>query len=83
MSQDWDFTLSLTVEQPEELLRAAMAHPHAEGMLRDEFLNDDGTIDIESCLVMLLDPGHLPGCDIIDSSAEVFELNEVDLGDER
>lgn len=72
-SQEYEFTMGLRVYDDNQLLAAALAHPDtaAADMARDDFLDADGHIDIAACLVMLLDPGSLPGCSIHDSSAGV------------
>lgn len=82
MSRHWDFTLWLQVHDENALLQAARAHPDAADMSTEEFYTDEGEIDIKACLVMLLDPGKLPGCTIHDSGAQQAESFEVALGDE-
>lgn len=68
-AQQWDFTLWLRVLDPQQLVSAARAHPDAAGIPTEDFYTDDGEIDIAKCLVTLLDPGTLPGCEIQDSGA--------------
>ena len=67
---NYSFTLHLTVDDEFALLHAARAHPDAAGMATEEFYDDDGDIDIPTCLGMLLDPGTLPGCSIIKHHTE-------------
>jgi hypothetical protein len=69
MNQSYEFSLWLRVLDPEKLLAAALAHPDAAGDTRDDYLDEGGEIDTNACLVMLLDPGTLPGCEILDSGA--------------
>jgi hypothetical protein len=64
----WDFTLAVRVHDPEQLLAAALLHPDCgDGLAREDFFDADGKIDINKCLVMVLDPGSLAGCDVLDS----------------
>ncbi len=65
-----NFTMHIDVKEPYDLMLAASRHPDAVGCDPGYFINDDGTIDIKACLIMLLDPGSLAGCDIIDSTLE-------------
>lgn len=85
MTQYWQFTLDLSVHDPEQLLAAALAHPDAADnqLNRAAFLDTGGDIDVGKCLVMLLDPGTLAGGEIIGSSSEELKLHNVDFGDER
>jgi hypothetical protein len=84
-SQNWEFSLYLQVNDPEQLLAAALAHPaSADNQVgREAYLDDAGQIDTGACLKMLLDPGSLPGCKIFDSSVEDSQVFNVDFGDER
>lgn len=63
----WEFSALLKVQDPEALRQAALSHldcdPDATLMVR-------GEVDIRACLVILLDPSVLPGCEIIESTAE-------------
>jgi hypothetical protein len=61
----------LTVHSPEGLLAAALQHEDAQP--GDKFINDQGEVDIDSCLVIMLDPGSLPGCSIHSSSAAMAD----------
>jgi hypothetical protein len=79
---EWQFTLDLRIDDPEQLLTAALDHSDGPDS-RDDLLNDDGTVDIGKCLVILLDPGTLPGGEIFGSSQEEVELHTVDFGGER
>lgn len=85
MTQYYQFTLDLSVHDPEQLLAAALAHPGAADnqLNRVAFLGADGSVDVDKCLVMLLDPGTLAGGEIIGSSSEELEIHNVDFGDER
>lgn len=71
MNKDYDFTMWLRVYEPEQLLAAALAHPEtAEAqMTEDDFRAEDGSVDVNACLTMILDPGKIPGCEIYSSGA--------------
>lgn len=59
---NYDFILHLTVDDPEQLLQAARAHPDAANIPTEDFYDGDGEIDIAMCLGMVLDPGcTIPG----------------------
>lgn len=66
--KEYQFDMSIRIDNPETLRQAAMAHEDADAS--DTFLKEDGSINIGACLVMLLDPGKLPGCTIHGSGAE-------------
>lgn len=83
MKRQWDFTMWLEVHDENQLLAAARAHPDAASMATEEFYTDEGEIDIKRCLIVLLDPGSLPGCEIHESGAEPAESHDLDFGDER
>lgn len=65
-------TVSLMVEDATALHAAALAHLRNQGLDEEDIAHSlryaDGSINENACLVMLLDPGSLPGCEIIDSS---------------
>lgn len=63
-STDWDFTLWLRVHDPEKLYEAAAAHPDCEDAA--ELKDIDGAVDINACLVILID-NPIPGCQIQSS----------------
>ena len=64
--QDWDFTLWLKVTNPEQLRQAALAHEDCDP--DDDLMDLDGGVDINACLVILLD-NPVPGCEITSSGA--------------
>jgi hypothetical protein len=70
--QTFEFTALMAVFDPAQLLAAAIAHPDAiDGkMSKMDFVDSDGSVNIAECLKMLLDPGSLPGCNFIESTAE-------------
>lgn len=71
---NWDFTLWLSVDDPKQLLRAALAHPDAViNAMKEADFRDEAGVDIQACLEMLLDPGSLPGCSIQSSTASASD----------
>lgn len=80
MSDNYKFTLAMRVFEPSALLAAARAHPDHD--LSCSLLDEDGEVDVATCLVTILDPGHLPGCSIDSSegvSPEGAEEGEYDF----
>lgn len=73
MGDSYTFSLYFSVDDAEQLQAAAMAHEHAKGMTKADFTTPSGDIDISACARMLLDPGHLAGCKVFDSTAEGSE----------
>ena len=67
MRQLFEFSICLEVYDPKQLLAEALAHDDADP---ENLQDEDGTVNIRACLITLLDPGSLPGCSIIDSTAE-------------
>ena len=65
-----EFSLFLKVRSAAELKAAAMVHNDAQGMPPEDFEHDDGSVDVTACLRMLLDPGNIPGCEVMDSAIE-------------
>lgn len=68
------FHMDVRVHDAKALYQAALQHlTKVDGLTDDgarDFLGGGGTpgqIDINACLVALLDPGSLPGCDIQES----------------
>jgi hypothetical protein len=64
----YDFTLNVKIHDPERLLAAAAVHEDGVDS-KDELRDADGNVDIGKCLVILLDPGTLPGGEILGSSS--------------
>lgn len=68
-------TIDLNVYDPEHLFRAALARalvedPDAEALHQLRAGEGNREVDISACLIMLLDPGTLPGVEIYQSTAE-------------
>lgn len=68
-NNDYRFTLHLNVYDRVQLLRRAQAQALAEGADPADMLKN-GHPDIAACLVMLLDPGSIAGCEVYESHAE-------------
>jgi hypothetical protein len=70
---EFTFTLSGRIWDVEKLYQAAVASFLAENdgdNEPDDYLKDlNGEININACLVQILDPARIEGCDIHDSSA--------------
>ena len=73
----YTFTLTLDVDDEDAVIQAAIERYIEDGTCQTEdeareflALGGDGDIDIGDCLVMLLDPGHLLGCSIHNSSCD-------------
>lgn len=82
-ARHFDFTAWIEVHDENQLLQAARSHPDAADMVTEDFHDDEGNVDIGACLVMLLDPGSLPGCEIVESGATEAETYDVDFGEEK
>lgn len=63
---DWDFNMWLKVNDPDALFAAARAHPDCHDVVN--LVCPDGSVDIQACLVMLLD-NPIPGCTVQSSGA--------------
>lgn len=60
-------TIEVEVNDEETLFGAALANALVDGMTiksAKEHLRTQDEIDVGACLVQMLDPGGLPGCDI-------------------
>lgn len=73
MTTHWDFKAAVRVWDPRQLVEAARAHPDAAGMPTESFYGDNGEVNIEACLIMLLDQS-MPGATIEGSAAESVEV---------
>lgn len=87
------FTSYITVHDPRQLHAAAcqqMLDEAAESSFypldpvthTNELLGTADAPDIGACLIMLLDPGWIPGCSINESSAVADGMLDVDHRDE-
>lgn len=69
-------TISLTVHNLLRLHDAAIKRAIEEGLdeqaTKEDLTDDDGNIDVGACLVMLLDPGTLAGCNIHETNVETW-----------
>jgi hypothetical protein len=68
------FFIGLDIDNAQQLYEAALDRAIQDGLDRaateEDLRYKDGSIKISACLVMLLDPGSLPGCSIHQSWAE-------------
>lgn len=77
MRKQYTLTMDIEVHDVPSLYAAAQHHAiNKDGLTRaeaDELLRTDGVrIDVPACLTMLIDPGHLVGCEINETSVEEF-----------
>ena len=74
MSTEYCVTIELRLDDTGQLFEAAQERAEQEGNTRCEALallrDAEGAVSIENCLIMLLDPGSLPGVGILQSTAE-------------
>jgi len=74
MERPYSVTIELKVHDKEELFEAAKQRSAAEGQTEEVTLSllrdENGEVSVTDCLVMLLDPGSLPGVTILQSRAE-------------
>lgn len=65
-SELWNFSMWVEVNDPWALRDAALVHPDRDP--DDDLIDLEGAVDINACLVLLLD-NPIPGCEISRSSA--------------
>lgn len=58
-AQQYEFFLSISVHSPSALRLLSLSHKNAGG---STFLREDGQVDVEECLGILLDRSSLAGC---------------------
>lgn len=70
----YSVTINLNVQDERELHSAAVVRAleenHTEDSARELLSYEDGSPNVFNCLVMLLDPGQLAGCSILNSNAD-------------
>jgi hypothetical protein len=69
------FEIYLRIHTPEDLVKAAQTRAIAEGVDETDALEQYNDDNLNACLIMLLDPSTLPGCNILESTAEVQPLS--------
>lgn len=79
MIRTYRFTAEIVVHDLQQLYDAALEHAQkVDGIsceLATENLHDeDGEIDVASCISMIMDPGSIVGCDIRESSTECVHV---------
>lgn len=76
MRKQYTLTMDIEVHDVPSLYTAAKHHAvHKDGLTpseADELLRPSTTIDVKACLTMLIDPGHLVGCEINETAVEEF-----------
>jgi hypothetical protein len=83
MSFAFQFSLDAQVCNPEALFQAAMQKAQRIGRLsHDEaqsvFKPDGKNISVQACLIEMLDPGVIPGCEIQNSDASHVSSDGLD-----
>lgn len=73
MNKQYTLTMDIEVHDVPTLYAAAMRHAvHTDGLTQaeaEELLKPDGkTIDVPACLIMMIDPGSMLGCEIHETS---------------
>lgn len=74
--KECEFTIHLRITDPTTLRRHAYRKAMEDGLTARNYAalrRAEGGIKCD--LIMLLDPGFLPGCKIYDSNAEVLDTN--------
>lgn len=72
MKNIFTFEIEVDVYDREQLYDAARAQVIKGGIEPeqvDDYLKPQGEVDVPNCLVMLLDPGTVPGCSVQESTA--------------
>jgi len=73
MSIAYQFSLDAKIKNVEALFRAAMDKVQGNGLSKIEalalFKPDGQTIYAQACLIEMLDPGEIPGCEVQNSDA--------------
>lgn len=65
-----EFSMYLRIHDPASLAKAAYDRAIAEGVEESDAFQTYNEANLDNCLVMLLDPSTLPGCEILESNAE-------------
>lgn len=66
-----EFSLHLRIFDVPTLVNAAQERARSEGVDEDDIREIYNEGNTDNCLIMLLDPSTLPGCEILESSAEI------------
>ncbi|ACD21598.1 hypothetical protein [Paraburkholderia phytofirmans] len=74
--KNYQVGIDVSVYDPETLFVAALDHAmRIDGLSKTaalEELKPGGEIDPRACLIMILDPGSVPGCGINESTAQEY-----------
>lgn len=71
------FSVDLRIHDARSVHAAALGKCRADGMSEEDILGFIGTAedpDLCNCVVALVDPGYLPGCEIESSGAELVRV---------
>jgi hypothetical protein len=75
-----EFSMLLRIVDVDTLVTAAVEQAIREGISEDDARETYTAADLDRCLVMLLDPSSLAGCEILESNAEVQPgWGEIDI----
>lgn len=82
MRKQYTLTMDIEVHDVPSLFEAAVHHAvHKDGLssrIACELLTlEGGATDVAACLTVLIDPGHLVGCEINETSVEEFREGEA------
>lgn len=70
----YEISIDVEVQDRHELYEAAFKRACESGTPEDEaramLSYEDGDVNISACLIMMLDPGLLAGCSILQSSCD-------------
>lgn len=66
-----EFSIHLRIFDVPTLVNTAQERARSEGVDEDDVLEIYNEANLDNCLIMLLDPSTLPGCEILESNAEV------------
>lgn len=81
MGKRYEFRMMVEIDDEQQLFEAALEHAKKESMDEETarvMLCPNGRIDIEACLIQILDPSTLPGAsiDFSDAESKSSELEE-------
>lgn len=65
-----EVSIFLRVWCADTLKASALKHADSVGMEAEEFVNEDGSVNVNTCLKVLLDPGSLEGCEVYETTVE-------------
>ncbi|KAB2699349.1 hypothetical protein F9K79_09655 [Ochrobactrum sp. Kaboul] len=66
-----EFSIYLRIFDVPTLVTAAQERARNEGVDENDVKEMYNESNLDNCLIMLLDPSTLPGCEILESNAEI------------